>query len=276
MRSMLLALALPLVAVAVPGTARGDEHASEADVATPSNPEDVAARDANTPLPRRSVLKVEPDYTFHDGGGYTVETKVQPTLRYDGFFLPGLVVPGFVSFFRAQIYLRSIDDPRGDVHESGLTDLLVVNGIAHTFSRRFAAAIGYSTTLPMATSSGLDHQQWQLGPALFVTSEPLDWLSMAVLVESFWTIAKQPGTSNYGYMTVQPFVTWHLPAGWYVGMDPTWTFDFTGNGRTDIPLNLGFGKAFGPSFVAGVQGWYTVAGANQGNSAVHLKLTFTL
>jgi hypothetical protein len=238
--------------------------------------EDDAARDANTPLPKHSNLRIEPDYTFRKEGGYTVETKIRPTLRYEGFFIPGAVVDGFVSLFRAQVYARSIEDPKAGIHESGLTDLLVANGVGYTFHPRFAAAIGYSTVLPMATSRALDHRQWQLGPSLFLTSEPVDSLSMAVLLESFFTIAKPSGDSSYAYVTVQPFVTWHFAGGYYIGMDPTLSFDFTGNHRTDIPLNLGVGKAFGKSFVGGVQPSYTVAGANQGNTAIHLKLTFTL
>jgi hypothetical protein len=249
-----------------PGAALGDE----------ADPEEEAARDDNTPLPKHTVFRVEPDYTFLHGGGHTVEVKLQPTLRYRGFFVPGLVVPGSVSFARMQLYTRSTDDPRKDVHDTGLTDMLFINGVAHTFAPELAAGVGYATTVPMATSPSLDHQQWQLGPSVFVTSLPLESLQVAVLVNDFWTLAKQAGASSYTYMTVQPIVTWHFRGGAFVGTDATVTVDFTGNHRTDIPLNLGVGKAFGRSFIGGVQGWYTVAGANQGNVAVHLKLTFTL
>jgi hypothetical protein len=77
-------------------------------------------------------------------------------------------------------------------------------------------------------------------------------------------------------MTVQPFVTWHFGHGVFVGSDATMTIDFSGNGRTDIPLNVGIGKAFGPAHVASAQGFYTVAGENRRNVGVHLKLTFSL
>jgi hypothetical protein len=248
--------------------ARGDEPPSAAN-------EERAARDDNTPLPKKSTMRVEPSYAFLRGGGYTVELKFQPTLRYDGLILPGFV-PEAVSFARIQLATRSIDDPRKEVHDTGLSDLLVVNGVGHTFRPWLGAGIGYVTTFPVATSPGLDHQAWQLGPSAYVTFEPVPALQVAVLVEDFWTIAKQPGASTYTYLTVQPFVTVHFGGGVFVGSDATITVDFTGRGRTDVPLNLGLGKAFGGGFVGSLQGWYTPFGANQGTVAVHLKLTFSL
>jgi hypothetical protein len=268
-----IALVVGLGAWGVPSAAR----AAEDDAASPAgDPEEEAARDDNTPLPKHSLVLFEPAYTFLDGGGYTVEVKVRPTLRYKGFFVPGLNVPGFVSFARFQIYTRSIDDPQKDVHATGLTDTLALNGVGHTFARELAMAVGYATTIPMATSSALDHQQWQLGPGFFFTSEPLEQLQIALLVTDLWTITKQPGTSSYSYMTLQPQITWHFGGGAFIGTDATMTFDWTGNHRTDIPLDLGLGKAFGSSFVGTLQGWYTVAGANEGNLAVHVKMSFAL
>jgi hypothetical protein len=250
----------------IPASPPPDDSAVESD----------AAHDANKPLPQRSRIVLEPDYTFHAGGGYTIETKVQPTLRYEGFFIPGLVVPGIFSFARPQIYARSVNDPKSDVHATGVTDLLFVNGIAHNFVPELGMSIGYSMTLPVATSSGLDKQQWQLGPALFVMFVPSEALQLSVLVEDFFTIARQPGSSYYAYVTVQPQLSWHFTKSVFFSSDATMSFDFTGNSRTDVPVNLGIGKAFGGSFVGSIAGWYTPYGANEKNAAVHVKLSFQL
>jgi hypothetical protein len=185
-------------------------------------------------------------------------------------------VSELVSFARIEMYTRSIDDREKDIHETGLADTVLTNGVAHTFSRRFALGAGYSTTIPMATSPGLDREQWLLGPSAYVSTEPVDGLELAVLVNDYFTVSKHPGTSSYAHMTVKPFVTWHFGRGAFVGSDATMTIDFSGNGRTDIPLNLGLGKAFGPKYVASTQGWYTVAGEKRHDVGVHLKLTFTL
>jgi hypothetical protein len=245
-------------------------------VASASDTEDEAARNDATPLPTRSDLRLEPDYTWLSGGGYIVETKIRATLRYRGFFVPNAEVPGFVSFVRFQTYARSTNDRAKDEHASGLTDTLVLDGVGHTFSPELAVGIGYATILPTATASALDHQQWLLGPAFLLDTNPLRSLQIAFLVYDVWTIAKQDGASSYAYASVQPILTWHFEHGVFIGSDATMTFDWTGNGRTDIPIDFGIGKAFGESFVGGVQGWYTVAGANQGNASVHVKLTFPL
>jgi hypothetical protein len=128
----------------------------------------------------------------------------------------------------------------------------------------------------MATSPGLDRQQWLLGPSAYVASDPIDRLELAVLASDYFTIAKHPGTSSYAHMTVKPYVTWHFGRGVFVASDATMTIDFSGNGRTDIPLNLALGKAFGPTCVASAQGAVTVAGEKQGDVGVHLKLSFAL
>ncbi len=246
-------------------------HAEDSD-----DREKAAARTANDPLPQESVMRVEPDYTFRSGGVYTVETKFQPSLVYSGFLIPGLVVPTFDSIARLQFYVRSINNRPGNVHATGLSDLQMANGITHMFSRQLAVGIGYVTVLPMATSSGLDSQQWQLGPALFVSSTPTESLQLAVLIEDFWSVAWQPGSPRLAQMTIQPFVTYHLPHGVFINSDATMTVDFAGNGNTSIPLDLGLGKAFSPSFVGAVQGWYTVAGQGRNDVAIHLKLIFPL
>jgi hypothetical protein len=267
-----------LLCCSLSAAARGEEREEreEREEGAPSlTEEDEAARNDSTPLPKKSVLRFEPSYTFLHGGGGTVELKIQPTLRYDGVFIPGLMVSDLVSFARLEIYTRSIDDREKNIHETGLADTVLTNGVAHTFSRRLALGAGYSTTIPMATSPGLDHQQWLLGPSVYFTSEPIDGLELALLVNDYFTIAKHPGTSSYPHMTVKPYVTWHFGHGWLVGSDATMTIDFSGNGRTDIPLNLGPGKAFG-RYVASAQGWYTVAGDKQGDVGVHLKLTVPL
>jgi hypothetical protein len=174
--------------------ARGEETEEGA---SPLTAEDEAARNDNTPLPRKSVLRFEPGYTFQHGGGHTLELKIQPTLRYDGIIIPGLVASDLVSFARLQMYTRSIDDPRKDVHETGLADTVLTNGVAHTFSRKLALGAGYATTIPMATSPGLDHQQWLLGPSVFATSDPIEGLELALLVNDYFTVTKHPGTSSY-------------------------------------------------------------------------------
>jgi len=134
--------------------------------------------------------------------------------------------------------------------------------------------LGVASIFPLATSPQLGAGKLQLGPAAAGRWDVCPALRLATLVQALWSIAGSSSSPDLGYLTVQPFVTVFLPAALFLTSNATMTFFWAG-GSTTVPVNLGFGHAFSPRFVASVKGQTTVAGAAFGNR-VELDLNFNL
>jgi hypothetical protein len=146
-----------------------------------------------------------------------------------------------------------------------MTDL-----VAH---RLGPVGLGFATVFPMATTPAIGLGKWQLGPAAGLRFEGFPQLKIAVLVQNFYSVAGSSQSPELGYVTVQPFITLHLPDAFFLSSDATMNFYWQG-GQSTVPVNLGFGRAFGQHFVGSVRGWYTVAEADQGDIKVEAVLNF--
>lgn len=230
-----------------------------------------AADQANTPLPTQTQLAFKPAYTFPNGDNrYKAELLFEPTLPYRAFFVPGFQVAGFWSIARLQLTAESLQDESGPA--SGLSDLTLTDIVAHRFGP-INVALGFATVFPMATNPALGQGKWQIGPAAALRVEGLWHLKVAVLVQQFYSVAGSSQSPDVAYVTVQPFVTVHLPAALFLSSDATMNF-YEKGGRSTLPVNLGFGHAFGSQFVGSLVGWYTVADADRGDVEVQIVLDF--
>src|SRR5208283_3203429 len=101
----------------------------------------------------------------------------------------------------------------------------------------------------------------QLGPAAGVRLKAGP-LSIAALVQNFYSVAGNSGSPDLAYVTVQPFVTLHLPAAFFLSSDAPMSFYWRG-GSSTVPVDLGLGRAFGGHFVGQLQFWYTLADSGE-------------
>jgi hypothetical protein len=230
-----------------------------------------AVREATSALPLESQFSFKPSYTFPNGSRrYAAELQFEPLLRYRGLLIPDLDVPGFWSVARVQLSAASQQNEVGVA--SGLGDLTFTDLFARAFGV-LRAGLGFATIFPMATSPSLGHGKWQLGPALGLDLRAVRSLRLAVLVQNFYSVAGSSQSPTLGYVTVQPFITLDLPGDCFVETNATMNFYWRG-GKTTVPLNLGFGRAFSGRFVGSLQGWYTVAGNGEGDVRGRAVLTF--
>jgi hypothetical protein len=229
------------------------------------------ADEANNPLPTHTRLQFKPSYTFPNGSTrYEADLLFEPILPYRAFLIPELEVPGFWSIARFQLTGESLQNSSGPA--SGLTDLTLTDLVARKVGM-FNVAFGFVTIFPMATTTALGQGKWQLGPAVAARLEGLDWLKVAVLVQNPYSVAGSNQSPALAYATVQPFITLHLPAALFLSSDATMNFYGKG-GRSTLPVNLGFGHAFGTHFVGSVRGWYTLEAEGEGDIKIELALEF--
>jgi hypothetical protein len=230
-----------------------------------------AADEANTPLPRRTQIQFQPSYTFANGDTrYKAELLFQPLLPYRAFFIPGLEANDFWSIARVRLFAESVQNANGPA--SGLTDLTFTDLVAHKLGP-FNAALGFCSVFPMATATALGQGKLQFGPAAGLRLEGISSVKIAVLVQDFYSVAGSSQSPDVAYLTVQPFITVHLPAALFFSSDAQMTF-YQYGGQSTVPVNLGFGHAFGGHFAGSIRGYYTVADSDRGAIKAEVVLDF--
>lgn len=102
--------------------------------------------------------------------------------------------------------------------------------------------VGPQLWLPTATDKKLGVNKWGGGPAVVVLTKQSHWL-FGALVNNVWA-----GTEGrqLNQMTLNPFVYYNLPRGWYVVTSPIITADWEAhrNNRWTVPVGGGFGRVF--------------------------------
>jgi hypothetical protein len=276
-RPRLCRVVLPIVVLGTLAGSCATAHDEGAATAPPTNapstPEQrqEALDEATTPIPIRTQLAFKPSYTFpHGSDRYTAELQFSPILPYAGTWIPTLEVPGVWSLARFQISGESLENSDGSF--SGLTDLKVVD-LAALRAGPLDVGAGFATVFPMATTPELGQGKWQVGPAVGARLGTLAPLKIAVLVQNLYSVAGSSQSPNLAYVIVQPFVTLDLPADLFLSSNAEMDFYWRG-GKSTVPVDLGFGRAFSDRFVGSVEFWYTVADNDRGDIKVRAVINF--
>jgi hypothetical protein len=185
----------------------------------------------------------------------------EPVLPYEGFFVPGLDVPGFRSVARPQLEAQS--QQIGPVATSGLTDFQFVDTVVHNFGP-FGLGAGFATIFPMATSPALGQGKWQLGPAAVAYLDLIPHVSLGAFVRFYWSVAGDSNRPALAYATVSPLLELHLPGRVSIFTNEQMNF-YAEGGQSSVPINLGIGHDFNGHFVGQLQGAYGVWGQGQGS-----------
>jgi hypothetical protein len=133
----------------------------------------------------------------------------------------------------------------------GTGDQFGLGDISSTFfvmprSSRFAIfGIGPVVSFPTATDETLGTEKWGVGPSLVVVSMPDQWI-LGVLGSNLWSVGGDSNREDINSMSIQPFLFYNFPSGWYIVSTPiiraAWTAD--SEDRWIVPIGGGFGKIF--------------------------------
>ena len=101
--------------------------------------------------------------------------------------------------------------------------------------------------IPTATNDLLGTGKWSAGPAfvVFVDNKPLN-ITTGFLVLNLWSFAGDNDRANVNAMTLQPFLNYNLPEGWYLTTSPVITANWEADkdNRWTVPIGGGFGRIF--------------------------------
>ena len=198
-----------------------------------------SAEDANK---SNNPLNPAPGLNFQD----YYSPSLYGTDKYtNDFLLRGTlpIAPGFVpvpQLIRATVPISTRPDPDGG-NGTALGDINLFD-IFLFGNKELQLGIGPLLTLPTATHDYLGTGKWQAGLAAVVVN-PTPQRLLGALVQWQHSFAGDADRSNVNTATLQPFLIWNLPQGWYLRSTGTWSFNLN-NGEGYIPVGFGFGKAW--------------------------------
>lgn len=104
--------------------------------------------------------------------------------------------------------------------------------------------VGPVIVLPTASNKQLGQGKYSLGPSVVVLAMPGMWV-LGVLAYNVWSVAGSADRSNVNQMTLQYFINYNMPHGWYFTTQPiitaNWMINKSSN-RWLIPLGGGVGR----------------------------------
>ena len=105
--------------------------------------------------------------------------------------------------------------------------------------------IGPITQFKTATDDVTGSGKWGAGPAGVLVWLPGNWV-IGALVSNLWSFAGDDDRNDINFLSVQPFVNYNLPQGWFLTTSPVITanWEAPSDNRWTIPLGGGVGKGF--------------------------------
>jgi len=116
--------------------------------------------------------------------------------------------------------------------------------------------------LPTATEDVYKTKKWGAGPAAVAVKVYGKWL-VGALVMNVWSFAGEDNGKDINLFTLQPFLNYNLPNGWFIASSPiiTANWEENNNERWNVPLGAGVGKTVYFGNIPGVlqaHGYYNV------------------
>ncbi len=130
---------------------------------------------------------------------------------------------------------------------AGLGDIQYTGFLARDESKRrfkMIGGLGPTFILDTATDDRLGTGKWSVGPTLAIVSIPDPWVIGAV-VSNIWSFAGDNRRPKVNLLSVQPFLNYNFPNGWYLTSTPLITANWEAEDRRNrwtVPIGGGFGK----------------------------------
>ncbi len=105
--------------------------------------------------------------------------------------------------------------------------------------------VGPSLQFPTATNDVLGSGKWAAGPNAVVGYLGKTWV-LGLLANNIWSYAGDDERPYVNFLTVQPFINYNLPDGWYLSFSPIITANWSAKDSQQwtLPLGGAVGKIF--------------------------------
>lgn len=125
---------------------------------------------------------------------------------------------------------------------NGIGDTTFTAFLSPAESGKLTWGVGPAILLPTASNDALGLNKWAAGPSIVALAMPGQWV-IGALASNIWDFAGS-GERSVNFFTLQYFVNYNLPNGWYLTSAPIITSDWTkaSNARWTVPFGGGIGK----------------------------------
>lgn len=160
------------------------------------------------------VLNIQPVWPFRLGADWNLITRTILPVVYQPEVIPG----------------------SGD--DFGLGDTTFTGFFAPAKPGKITWGAGPAILIPTSTGRQLGAGEWGLGPSAVVVHTDGPWV-LGGLVSNIWGLE-----GDFSSMTLQPFVNYNLPGGWYVVSAPliTANWEAEGDDTWTVPIGAGVGR----------------------------------
>jgi hypothetical protein len=99
--------------------------------------------------------------------------------------------------------------------------------------------------LPTATNELTGQGKWSVGPSFVAVKIAGPWV-IGALINNVWSVAGNSARESVNQMTLQPFLNYNFPGGWYLTSSPIITANWkeSGDNRWVVPVGGGLGRVF--------------------------------
>jgi len=165
-------------------------------------------------------------------------------------------------------YVKGIGDINPSFYISPAHPGAVIVGVGPTF------------ILPTATNKQLGQGKYSVGPSLVVLTMPKSWV-IGFLTSNFWSFAGDSSRPNVNSFSLQYFINYNFPHGWFLTSAPVITANWNASSkeRWTVPFGIGGGRVFkigGQALNASIQAYDNVITPSQVGADWQLQLNFSL
>ena len=133
--------------------------------------------------------------------------------------------------------------PGGLGEECGLGDIQYQGFLSPAKPGKWVWGVGPVMEFPSATDDLLGSEKWSAGVGGVLVRMDGPWV-FGTLVNNIWSFAGDGDRPYVNRMTLQPFVNYNLPEGWYLTTAPLMTANWNADSKDiwTIPVGGGAGK----------------------------------
>jgi len=154
-----------------------------------------------------------------------------------------LIVPfAWVDANLSRLVLGNDSVPPDDVNRSGFANVQYQGFLTPAKPGKVIWGLGPVLEMPTNTND-LGPDKWSAGPAAVLLAMPGNWV-FGVLAQNLWSFAGSDRADEVNKFTVQYFINYNLPNGWFLTSSPIITADWTeqSDNRWTVPVGGGIGK----------------------------------
>ncbi len=128
---------------------------------------------------------------------------------------------------------------------SGLGDLNPTIFLAPSKASKITWGVGPTLFIPTATNKALGTGKFSMGPSFVILGMPGKFV-LGALVSNAWSVAGKNDRANVNVFTLNWFVNYNMPKGWYLSTAPVILVNWNGTdgNKWTVPFGGGVGKIF--------------------------------